>query len=167
MATLKDRWQHWDRKYEDVLTFANTHRHLNVPSTDPNTRRLATWLRQQEKRTCCVPDCPSIGQTQSREMKGIGTDGLQKYEMLVAFKKVDDHMVVTQKENNSLYCWITNQRQKAKQGKLSNERRNKLDEIDFPYSMVRVLCRIRDRQYTCQRQVGAGITLLSSLGTNI
>jgi hypothetical protein len=41
MTTVKGlREEYWDQNYEDVLTFANTRRHLNFPSTDPNMRRL-------------------------------------------------------------------------------------------------------------------------------
>jgi membrane-bound lytic murein transglycosylase len=71
-----------------------------------------------------------------------------KYEMLVAFKKANDHLVVTQNENNSLYRWITNQRQNAKKGKLSNERRNKLEEIDFPFQCV---SKYKKKNYTPQQ----------------
>jgi hypothetical protein len=69
--------------------------------------------------------------------------------MLVGFQKANDHLVVTQHENKSLYRWITNQRHDAQQGKLFDMRRNKLEEIYFPFQCVSK--HNKQKQYTPER----------------
>jgi hypothetical protein len=133
----------WDRNYASVLSFARKEQgHLNLPSTNRETRRLSDWLRNQKKRAR-MPNCQKekfvaltklyeLNQQsqveQEREVWG------RKYKKLLAhsYKKYGD-FVVPKMDDKTLLSWINYQRQREKQERLPEERRKKLEEIDFKF----------------------------------
>jgi hypothetical protein len=131
----------WDRNYASVLSFAKEQGHLNLPSTNRETRRLLNWLRGQKKRVR-MPNCQKekfVGlltlyefnqQSQVEHAREVWDTMFNK---LLAHCETYCDFVVPIDDDKTLKAWIHYQRQRAKQGKLPEERRKKLVEIDFEF----------------------------------
>jgi hypothetical protein len=138
----------WDRKYEKVQEFAQKHGHLNLqlPGNNPETRRLGTWMRQ-ELRKEHIPDYQKqkwsnlnvyMDKNKLQARHGKEEDVWSAmYNKLVAYHREKGHLVVSKLDqspsNLQLYSWMAYQRQRAKQRKLSAERKRKLDAIGFDF----------------------------------
>jgi hypothetical protein len=131
----------WDRNYALVLSFAKEQGHLNLPSTNRETRRLATWLRRQKQRAQ-MPNYQKekfvalltqyeLNQQSRLENEREAWDSMYK-KLLAHYEKYGD-FVVPIGDDKTLHKWILYQRQRAKQDRLPEERRKKLVEIDFEF----------------------------------
>jgi hypothetical protein len=114
----------WDRNYAIVLSFAKEHGHLNLPYTNRDSRRLSIWLRRQKKRTQ-MPDCQKEKFGALMNLYELNQQSQEERER-EAWDPIDD--------DKTLHTWILYQRQRAKQGRLLEERRKKLVEIDFKFA---------------------------------
>lgn len=137
---MSDRW---DRNYEDVVAFARKHGHIRFPTTDPETRRLGTWLRLQAKRAKVTHDQKKkldvlfskykVNEKPREEKDWETWKGM--FEKLLAFREANGHFVVSKsdKANRKLFNWITRQRKLAKQGLLPDKRRFDLEAAGFEF----------------------------------
>jgi hypothetical protein len=135
--------EQWDRNYEDVLAFAKAHGHLKLPSTNPESLRLATWLRHQAGRVTILEYqkeklkilSPYRDERSLEEKSWEAWYGM--YKRLLAFYKAKGHSVVKINEDRKLNYWVIRQRHTAKKGKLFDERRRKkLEEINFEFESL-------------------------------
>jgi hypothetical protein len=131
----------WDHNYADVLSFAKEQGHLNLPSTNRETRRLSTWLRRQKKRAH-MPNCQKEKFVALLKLYELNQQSHVEHEWEVwntMYKKLLAHyekyrdFVVPIDDDKTLHTWILYQRHRAKQGRLTEERRKKLVVIDFEF----------------------------------
>jgi hypothetical protein len=131
----------WDRNYADVLSFAEEEGHLNLPTTNRETRRLSTWLKRQKKRAR-MPDCQKeklvallklYEFNQQSQVEHEWEVWISMYKKLLAHYEKYGDFVVPIDDDKTLKTWILYQRQRAKQGRLPDERRKKLAEINFTF----------------------------------
>jgi hypothetical protein len=135
------KWELWDRNYEAIHAFATKHGHLKLPSYNPETRRLATWLRLQARRAQLLDyqkeklDVllstyrPNRKPREEREQEAWD----QMYKNLLTLYGQNGDFVVSMEDDKPLHKWIIRQRSTARQGKLLDERREKLEATDFEF----------------------------------
>jgi hypothetical protein len=135
----RNNTEQWNRNYKDVLTFAEAHGHLKIPSNNHEMRRLAAWLGIQSKRVN-IPSCQSKKLKALEPYRDMRSRGEREkdiwnemYGKLRTFHDATGHFVVPMDVDKSLNKWIVYQRQRARIGKLSEERREKLEVIDFEF----------------------------------
>jgi hypothetical protein len=131
----------WDRNYADVLSFAEEQGHLNLPPTNRESRRLSKWLRRQKERAR-MPNCQKEKFVALLKLYELNQQSQEEHEREVwnsMYKKLLAHyekygtFVVPIDDDKTLHTWILYQRQRAKIGRLPEERRKKLAEIDFNF----------------------------------
>lgn len=132
----------WKENYKEVVVFGEIHGHIRIPSSVPKIGHLANWLRRQNKRT----RLSSYERDKLDELwKRYGTCALlsrsekeaeawkMMYEELVSHYEMFGDHVVSIEEDPKLHKWILYQKQRAKQGKLPDERRKLLEQVDFVF----------------------------------
>ncbi|MEQ1851892.1 MAG: Helicase associated domain protein [Chthoniobacteraceae bacterium] len=129
----------WDERFQELCEYRRIHGDCRVPARWKENRQLATWVVSQryDRRKGQLRD------DYERRLAEIGFewDPIPSPEFiwnrwlqrLRSFKDVNGHCDVprTGGENSKLAVWITDQRRAARDGKLSEENRRKLDELGF------------------------------------
>lgn len=69
---------------------------------------------------------------------------------LLAYRDANGHISVSKKEDKRLYNWVCRQRQMYKRKELSEERKNRLEAVDFPF----VLQYQKKRKFTAEQNGG-------------
>ena len=130
----------WQEMFEALCEFYKSNGHTNVPQRPTNP--LGIWVRHQR-------DSKKIGRLsveQESKLEGIyfqwnviDSNWETMFKELVDFKSVHGHTNVPTSWPTFLGIWVSLQRKASKssgQGKLSLDRRARLDEIDFIWDVL-------------------------------
>jgi Helicase associated domain len=132
-------WEVYEDKWENMLNALNEFKkengHANVPNVYPKNPKLANFCiaRKIEYKN------GSIKPERKQNLDELGfmwepyeESWFEKFNELIKYKeRFGDTLVPRKYEENALYGWVRNQRTHYKTGKLSQERVDLLNEIEF------------------------------------
>jgi hypothetical protein len=134
---ILDAW--WEEKFAELLAYKEINGHCNVPRHCKN-QGLGGWVTTQ--RTVRKTGLLSEERIQRLNQIGFVWDILdasweEKFAELLAYKEINGHCKVPVKgsEHPQLGSWVDRQRLYRKEGKLSEERIQRLDEIGFVWNL--------------------------------
>lgn len=135
--------QQWNENYDKALLFAKEHNHLRLSFEDTETRRLANWLNSQKRRAHIPDDQREKLEALEQYMGNIlGEESGDKkwnqmFDKLVEYGKHNQQFAVpiADKSNKKLYNWIARQRRMARQGRLRDDRKKRLEEVGFDFHL--------------------------------
>ena len=130
----------WDQRFAELVEFGKANGHLRVPARWPENRKLATWVvsqrshrREGKLRAEWEKRLTSIG----FEWDLLTPDATWNrwFQRLHDFKSKNGHCNVTRadREDGRLAAWVTSQRRARREGKLSAEAENRLDQLGFSW----------------------------------
>jgi len=145
-ATLKVLWE---QRYAELVAFHEEHGHCRVPTKKPEVQALCKWcysqrhFRRDGKLLAeRVAKLDALGfRWDATEVPGLSFKERleqmweQSFARLVAFHARFGHaqVPVRWEEDKELGRWVDKQRQKARQGRLSPEKRARLEALGFPW----------------------------------
>lgn len=125
----------WKESFQELAAFRRQHGHCNVPHRGDN-RSLGQWVSKQKR----IKD--DLSSEQVEQLNGIDfnwakqADSFQQnwnnnFDKLKQFKRKHGHMKVpiTYEEDPALAIWVAEQRKLYRKEKLSDDRKNRLDEL--------------------------------------
>ncbi len=131
----------WNEKYEQLKQYKETFGHVVVPTRDPKYATLSNWLehnRAKIKKNALDTDkteklkALGLGDISGADLKEKGW--LEKYDLLVQFKKKHGTTIVPQRiTENGLGKWCNRQRLLFKNAKLPIHRLKLLEKIGFTF----------------------------------
>jgi hypothetical protein len=130
----------WKNNLQRLAEFSRTHGHCNVPFKG-ELRMLAKWAtRQRTKAQLSVEQISmleSIGYSWETKQEKDDAAWNATLERLATYKRKHGHCSVPQTyhANPELGTWVANQRRLDKQKKVTPERKAKLDELGFVWSV--------------------------------
>ena len=151
----------WRQQYEKLVEFQRQHEHCRVPSKYKEDVTLGRWVDAQRRRTLqntkknLLPYrkelLNQIGFAWKVDLAVRHADSIagrvfgddkkwrQQYEKLVEFQRQHEHCRVPckYKEDVSLGHWVRTQRDVCTHNKLTQDRKDKLDEIGFVWKVDR------------------------------
>jgi len=132
----------WEQRIHDLKAFKKQHGHCNVPNQYSQNPVLGWWVayvRKQKKRGTLAKDniliLDTLGFCWVIRKHGIQVSWKQRINNLKAFKKEYGHCKVPRnyQPNPALGCWVSNLRQRKKQGTLTEDRITVLDGLGFSW----------------------------------
>jgi superfamily II DNA or RNA helicase len=130
----------WEQRFTELKEFNATHGHCNVPYDWPDNPQLGTWVSEQRKHK--KQRKFSEERIHRLEELGFVWDTLdaaweEKFSELKVFKDIKGHCKVPKRwtENPQLGRWVINQRSARREGKLSEERIQRLEQLGFVWDM--------------------------------
>jgi hypothetical protein len=133
--------QQWEDRFADLMAYWAKYGDCNVPQRWPENPRLSAWVRYQRrarKQNILTEDHISrldkIGFVWTMENAAWES----KYAALMEYKKVHGHcrVPIQSREHRSLGTWGSRIRRYKRQGKLSEERIRRLDELGFLWEVT-------------------------------
>jgi len=136
----------WEDRYQELIEFKKTYGHCNVPYNYPDNPQLGIWVinqRQSKKNSKLLPERERLLEEIGFNWTIVDFGGVKptelwdlRYQELLAFKQQYGHCKVPYNypDNKQLGVWVSTQRQKRKQNKLTQERERLLEEIGFLWS---------------------------------
>ena len=145
----------FEENFLALVEYKEAHGHCNVPAIHTDNPKLGAFVRAMRHRYKRWKECKEIGEEFGNEAEWMARfSRLEKlgfqfelaaelesewkaqwnrmYSLLVEHVRKHGHFHVTQEENLKLANWMINQR--AKRERLSNEKFELLDAIDFPWN---------------------------------
>ena len=127
---------HWESNYKKLKDFRKKTGHCNVPTNDPKFHKLGQWvssLRYKNKIGELSKDRVNALSDLDFVWSAADLAWNKMYDQLVAYKVKNDTTNVHERsgENGKLARWIHSQRHRQKSGKMSLERYQRLEDIDF------------------------------------
>jgi hypothetical protein len=134
----------WETMFAELVAYKKGHGDCNVPNVWPENRKLGHWVLTQRasKRK------RELSNERIRRLKTIGfvwdpldAEWESMFVALGAFKKVHGNCRVPAEwpENRRLGMWVGTQRRRRKEGKLSQERISRLNEIGFVWDKLEAM----------------------------
>lgn len=130
---------HWREMYAELVKFQKKYGHCHV-STSSDYKNLGMWLAVQ--RTLYNQGKLIADRKHKLDILGViwdikGSGWETMYQQLILFKQQHGHCYVSASylENLTLGVWASNQRALCNQGKLPEERKQKLDKINFIWDL--------------------------------
>jgi hypothetical protein len=139
----------WEARYAELAAFHEKHGHCLVPSKKPEVQVLCKWCYTQRhlRRQGTLPadrvtrlealgfrwDATAVPGLSYEEM--LDQRWEQSFSRLVVFHERYGHaqVPVLWEEDEELGGWVYKQRYKARKGRLSEEKRARLDALGFPW----------------------------------
>jgi hypothetical protein len=131
----------WTQMYNQLVDFKKKFKHTNVPTAIPEYKRLSSWIAKQRSNW----RAKKISETQYRLLDALGftlNTGLESdlkwqgmFTELSLFKKKFKHFKVPAKTYPTLARWVSKQKQKYKEGKLSKDRIKKIKGLGFDLNL--------------------------------
>ena len=135
----------WSERYEQLRAYKRAHGDCNVPEKYAKNRQLGRWVKWQRQYH-------KIGKLSDQRRELLEEMGLQwaigtgnnfrkdeqwseRLEQLRAYKAEHENCNVPERyaKNRQLGRWVQKQRETYKSGKLSHQRRARLEEIGFRF----------------------------------
>jgi len=130
----------WEENWNKLKEFKELNGHCNVPAKVD--KRLNTWVHNQRQ-------AQKEGKLSQERVYKLEELGLQlkcstaskplpwneQFNSLKRFNRVNQHCNVTRGMDKKLHRWVTKQRENFKQGTLSQEKRMKLEELGFKWTL--------------------------------
>jgi len=125
----------WEKRFSELVRFKEEHGHCNVPRGWSENPALGTWVSsQRSRRGKLSPDGVKRLEALGFEWDPLSALWEKRFSELVRFKEEHGHCNVPKGgENPALGMWVSNQRQRAKKGRMADERRRRLEEIGFRF----------------------------------
>lgn len=130
----EDRW-------ESKFIALKEHIEKNGDATDLDDPSLAPWLSKQ--RSMYQREDPALTKERTKRLSSLGValdlheeSWEQQFEKLKTFVDLHGHCNVRVKDDEQLHNWVQRQRKIERgvvQGRMTEDRRNKLEEIDFSF----------------------------------
>eukprot|EP00804_Cyclotella_cryptica_P002606 CCRYP_010418-RA/>CCRYP_010418-RA protein AED:0.14 eAED:-0.15 QI:0/0/0/1/0/0/2/0/325 len=153
---IKSADEAWDRAFEMLLQFRETHGHCNIPqrSDDMNEAKLGKWVASQRvaynkgKLPCGrIDKLNSINFIWSVKSEKPDEAWDRNFMMLLQFREIHGHCDVPQRSDNmddtKLGRWVVSQRVAYKKGKLPYGRIEKLNSVHFKWVMPKPALRTK------------------------
>lgn len=133
MVGMRD---HWESNYKKLKDFRKKNGHCNVPTNDPEYRKLGQWVSSLRYKN-------KIGELSKERVNSLSELDFIWSAADLAWNKMFDQLVEYVKkngttnvhersgENGKLARWIHSQRHRQKSGKMSTERHKRLEDIGF------------------------------------
>ena len=138
--------KHWNERLEQLQAYNDEHGDCNVPQNYAQNPQLGMWVINQRRRKGKLSDqrrelLEEIGFQwtvgYSRPNNGNRKDGQwnERFEQLQAYNAVhgDCNVPRNYARNPQLGAWVSKQRHRLKNGKLSDQRKRRLEEIRFRF----------------------------------
>ena len=134
---------HWQVMYAQLIAFQQKHGHCNVRRCYPDTKALGEWVSGQRRNY----KLHKLEENQINLLNKLGFvwDALEsrwqeRYADLITFKQKHGHCNVPLRdpENKTFGLWVYNQRCLYRNGKLSNEHKQKLEALGFIWDINKV-----------------------------
>lgn len=134
----------WNEMFDKLLEYKRLHGDTNVPQRYQEIPKLGPWVNQQrqKRKRGKVPDhrinkLDSIGFIWDPVKSGARYDPIWNahYDELVTYYKSHGHCRVTKSDDKVLNGWVIEQRVQFHRGTLKNERKEKLDSLDFQWEV--------------------------------
>jgi len=152
----------WEKMFENLRTFKEKHGHSNVPEGYSDNPSLAIWVSHQRSTW----KSNALSKEHIRSLAELGfvwkphlTAWEKMLETLRSYNEKHGHCNVPNRfsDNPALGHWCQIQRQARKNGKLSNERIRRLEELEFIWDsitaawdeMFKDLCAFKDKFRHC------------------
>ena len=127
--------------YQALQEYKQKHGHCNVPTKYPDNPQLGIWVGHQ--RTSKKNGKLSSDRIQKLEVIGFSWDPDEDawnrmYQTLQEYKQEHGHCNVPRgyPDNPKLATWISGKRQQKKNGKLSSDKIQKLEEVGFSWDAI-------------------------------
>jgi hypothetical protein len=129
----------WHQQYEKLVEFKRKSGHCMVPFKYEQDKPLGRWVKTQRtfhENNKMRPDREKLLDEIGFVWKDDGWN--QQYEQLFKFKQKKGHCMVPRRyeQDKSLGMWVTTQRNCHKYNKLRQDRKARLDAIDFVWKVV-------------------------------
>lgn len=126
----------WDLQFEKAKAFFNANGHCNIPYGYNDDKSLSFWVanqRTQHRLNILSPKRIQLLESIDFIWSVIDESWMDKYEELKEFYKINNHTTVkkNKKVNTSLENWVAYQRSLYRKNKLSIEKINLLNQINF------------------------------------
>lgn len=130
----------WDIQFEKVKEFFNKNGHCNIPRGYNDDKSLTFWIanqRTQHRLNLLSPKRIQLLESVGFIWSAIDEAWMEKYEELKAFYKINNHTNVSKgkKGKSSLRNWIGYQRTLYRQNKLSVDKIELLNQINFVWEV--------------------------------
>jgi len=133
--------QKWEQHFRDLLDYKKKEGHGNVPKIYADNPQLGEWVNQQRKEY-------KKGRLYEERIERLAELGFkwsryegweQRCSELSKYQQENGHCNVPRKyqDNPQLGRWVNTQRSRHKVGKLSGERRARLDDLGFSWEVTR------------------------------
>ncbi|MFH2120305.1 MAG: Helicase associated domain protein [Pseudomonadota bacterium] len=138
---IEDRLASWESMYEKLLEFKKKNGHCNVPDRWPEDLQLGKWVgKQRTKRNSGLLSTERIVRLNKIGFIWdlLASNWEEMFEYLLEFKQKNGHCNVPSRwpENSKLSRWVSTQREFWKNGKLSENRINRLEEAGFEWNIL-------------------------------
>ncbi len=134
-----ETWMNW---YQELENYTKEHGHPNVPQSRPKTK-LANWVMIQRcRRDKSYNGNPPLTKEQIELLDRLGfrwkvreEQWQERFDQLKLFKEQHGHCNVelVADEDDKLLSWVKSQRNSLAQGKLDEDKKTQLDEIEFSW----------------------------------
>ena len=128
----------WEKMFLELAEYQKLHGTCNVPRKLTGNSELANWVGTQRRKRR-MGSLPSNLVARLDDL-GFAWDRFEeaweaKFQQLQAYKSVNGNcnVPIDHPEYPSLGSWVSDQRKRLKQGKLSEKRRKRLDTIGFRF----------------------------------
>ena len=135
----------WDTQYKELIAYKEQHGHCNVSCYDKSNEELGKWVKYMRKAIKLgwlseekISKLNGLGFVWELQKHNTRVDWATRYKELIAYKEQYGHCNVSKKRDKlhkSLGIWVMQMRRDYKTGKLSADRKAKLNEIGFVWSM--------------------------------
>ncbi len=128
----------WERMFSALVQFKTEHGHCDVPAKWSENPQLGKWTNRQRtvyRRGGLSPDRVERLEALGFEWDAIAARWENRRSELVRFKTEHGHCDVPRawSKNPVLGNWVGTQRSRAKKGRMTDERRSRLEEIGFRF----------------------------------
>jgi hypothetical protein len=143
----------WNERFGELKAYKEHYAHCNVPARWDENQSLSRWVNTQ--RRCRRGGVLSEDRIQQLSQIGFVWEPFdaaweEKFSKLRAFQATYGHCNIPMvwSEDKQLVTWVSHQRRYRKQGKLSEERIRRLDEIAFVWNTLDALWEERFAELT-------------------
>jgi superfamily II DNA or RNA helicase len=127
----------WDSMYEELREFYNKNGHCNVSYSYGDNKKLYNWIRTQKKYGVSEEKKQKLDELNfDWELISFDDKWDSMYEKLLIFYNEYNDTNVPRTYNHKLWLWIGTQRSFYSQNRLTKDRIQKLEELNFAWNLI-------------------------------
>jgi hypothetical protein len=131
----------WEKMYEELKAFQQVHGHYRVPQSYSQCKSLGLWVSRQRKlysQAKLSANYVTLLNSLQFEWNPETSDWEMMFDMLEKFKAENGHCRVPMRslDHKKLKCWVGNQRQNYRKGKLCPVRIKRLEDLGFIWKVM-------------------------------
>ena len=126
----------WVKMLAELVRYKEVHGDCNVPNCWPENPQLIRWVKlQRHNKDKLTDDRRPLLEALGFEWDPLASKWENMFAALARYKDAHGDCNVSHSwaENKKLASWVANQRTGAKKGNLTDERRQRLEAIDFRF----------------------------------